>query len=262
MPPVTLPGLTMWLEEQGAGEPLLLLHGLGSSADDWEAVAPPLARRYHVLMPDFRGHGRSDKPPGAYGVALFAEDIAALCAALGIRRAHVVGISMGGMVALQLAVAHPALVASLTVINSTPHMVPSGWRIRLALAIRVAILALFGSAVLARMLTRRLFPKPEQVALRERVRARLAANDRDVYLRATRGLIGWTVRDRLPEIRCPVLVLASERDYTPVADKRAWAAQLPDARVEVIADSGHAAPGDQPAAVSAQLLRFLERTTS
>ena len=81
--------------------------------------------------------------------------------------------------------------------------------------------------------------------------------DPDAYLRATRGLIGWTVLDRLAEIRCPVLCLASDRDYTPLSQKRAYLSLLSDAKLVVISDSGHAAPMDQPAQVIAAMTSFL-----
>ena len=90
MPTIQLEQVSLYFEEHGAGPPLLLLHGLGSSGQDWELVLPQLAARHRVIVPDVRGHGRSDKPPGPYGIPLFAQDIAALCDRLGIRSAHVV----------------------------------------------------------------------------------------------------------------------------------------------------------------------------
>lgn len=76
----------------------------------------------------------------------------------------------------------------------------------------------------------KLFPNPQHAALRRQIEERLARNDRAVYLRAARGLSSWSVLDRLPEISCPVLVLASDRDYTPVKIKQAYAAQIADRR--------------------------------
>lgn len=257
MPTLRLADLDLYFEEAGQGEPVLLLHGLGSSGRDWELVAPRLAARHRVVVPDVRGHGRSDKPAGAYGVALFAKDIAALCERLGLAHVHVVGLSMGGMIAFELAVKRPDLVRSLVIVNSGPDMVPRTLSMSLALGMRVFVLKHFGSRCLAALIAPKLFPKPEQAALRRRVQEALGSNDQDVYLRATQGLIGWTVLPRVGEIRCPVLCLASDRDYTPVSTKRAYVRLLTNARLEEIKDSGHAAPMDQPEQVSASILRFL-----
>lgn len=259
MPTIQLAEISLYYEEQGAGSPILLLHGLGSSGKDWELVAPRLAARHRVVLPDVRGHGRSDKPAGAYGVPLFARDIAALCDRLGLASLHIVGLSMGGMIAFELAVTRPDLVRSLVIVNSGPDMVPRTLGFRAMLGIRLLLLQLLGPAALARTIARKLFPKPAQAELRRSIEERLAQNDRDVYMRATRGLIGWTVLDRLSEIACPVLVLASDHDYTPISAKELYVARLPDARLEVIKDSGHASPGDQPELVADAILRFLTR---
>lgn len=257
MATIQLDGVSFYFEEHGAGEPLLLLHGLGSSGQDWELVAPRLAAHYRVLVPDVRGHGRSDKPAGAYGVPLFARDIAALCDRLGLTAVHVVGLSMGGMIAFELAVRRPELVRSLVIVNSGPDMVPRTLQFRLALGTRVLLARLLGPRGMARILGPKLFPKPEQAELRRRLEERLGQNDPDVYLRATRGLIGWTVLDRLHKITCPVLALASDRDYTPPSVKAAYVARLKDARMELIRDSGHASPVDQPEQIGDAVLRFL-----
>ncbi len=236
---------------------MLLLHGLGSTGEEWELVVPELAARHRCIVPDVRGHGRSDKPPGAYGVPLFARDIAALCDQLGLTSLHVVGLSMGGMIAFQLAVNRPDLVRSMVIINSGPELVPRTWQAALAIAQRLAVVTLFGPRRFASMLGPRLFPRPEQAARRIAFEETVAANDRSAYRRATFGLIGWSVLDRLDEVVCPVLVLGSERDYTSVAAKQRYVDRLGDARLVEIADSGHLATLDQPARVAQETLRFL-----
>lgn len=253
MPTLELTELALHFEDSGAGPPVLLLHGLGSSGRDWNLVTPGLVAGHRLLVPDVRGHGRSGKPAGAYSIPLFARDIAALCDHLGLTALHVVGVSMGGMIGFQLAVDRPELVRSLVVINSGPDMVPRTARMWLALKLRVALLRLLGPAQLGRLLAKRLFPKPEQGELRQRFQASIGENDPDAYLRATQGLIGWTVLDRLAEVRCPVLCLASDHDYTPLSAKQAYVRLLKDAQLLQVNDSGHAAPVDQPAQVIAAI---------
>ncbi|AEI63879.1 alpha/beta fold hydrolase [Corallococcus macrosporus] len=257
MPLLQLEELSLYFEESGEGTPVLLLHGLGSSGLDWESVAPRLAARHRVILPDARGHGRSGKPPGAYGVPRFARDISGLCDALGLQGVHVVGLSMGGMMGFQLAVDRPELVRSLVIVNSGPELVAHTPRRKLELGLRLALLKLLGPAALAKVLAPRLFPKPEQEALRQRAREIFGANDPDAYLRATKGLVGWSVTRHLGRITCPVLVLASDRDYTPVSTKQAYVDLLPDARLQVLSDSGHASPHDQPEKVAEAVEAFL-----
>ncbi|QSQ19043.1 alpha/beta fold hydrolase [Pyxidicoccus parkwayensis] len=257
MPMLPLEGVSLYCDTAGDGTPVLLLHGLGSSGRDWELVKPRLAARHRVLIPDARGHGRSETPPGKYGVPLFARDIAALCDALSLRRVHVVGLSMGGMMGLQLAVDRPELVRSLVIINSGPEVKARTLRRKFDFALRLVVLWLLGPMRMAKILAPRLFPKPEQEDLRQRVLDTLGHNDPDAYRRATRGLLGWSVLERIKDVTCPVLVLHSERDYTPLAEKQAYVDLLPDARLQVLSDSGHAAPLDQPERLAEVVEAFL-----
>lgn len=240
----------------GTGEPVLLLHGLGSSSADWAPQIAELARDFRVIAVDLRGHGRSDKPAGPYSIAGFAADVAAVLARLGVGEAHVCGISLGGMVAFQLAVDHPALVRTLAIINSGPafpgHTL-KGW---LALQARLWIIRMKGLPALGPVIARRLFPKPEQEPLRTAFVEQFATNDRAAYESTLRAIGNFDVSDRLDGIRCPILVLAGDRDYTPLSAKEAYMPRLRDARLVVIRDSGHASPMDQPFEVNEALAEF------
>jgi pimeloyl-ACP methyl ester carboxylesterase len=119
----------VWLdyEARGAGEPLLMIHGLGYGKWGWSWNAPPLAERFHVVTFDNRGIGGSDAPAGPYTVAQLAADSVALLDALGIRRAHVIGTSLGGFIAQHMAVEYPERVDRLVLACTTcggPDMVP------------------------------------------------------------------------------------------------------------------------------------------
>jgi pimeloyl-ACP methyl ester carboxylesterase len=107
-------------ERHGAGEPLLLIHGLGYARWGWEPVVPALAERFDVVLFDNRGIGESDAPPGPYTVAEMAEDAVHVLDEAGIQRAHVVGTSLGGMVAQELALTHPERVDRLVLTCTTP----------------------------------------------------------------------------------------------------------------------------------------------
>ena len=107
-------------EERGSGEPLLLIQGLGYARWSWDPVVPGLAKRYRVLFFDNRGIGESDKPDGPYTARLMADDALQVLDEAGADRAHVLGASLGGMVAQELAAGSPARVAKLVLCCTTP----------------------------------------------------------------------------------------------------------------------------------------------
>lgn len=242
--------------DEGRGDPVVLLHGLGSSSLDWEGQLPALSGRYRVVAPDLRGCGRS-RHRGPFSVSGFAGDVAALLDAVG-EPAHVVGLSMGGMVALQLAVDRPDTVRTLTIVNSGPALVPTRWADHVRIAVRRGLARLAGPRGMARLLAPRLFPGPDQADARRTFAARMAANDRAAYIAIQDALIGWSVADRIAEIRAPVLVVAAEHDYTPPAAHRTWASRLPQAEVVVVAAARHALPVEAPERFNAVLLPFLD----
>jgi pimeloyl-ACP methyl ester carboxylesterase len=250
-------------EIAGSGAPILFLHGLGSCSEDWQEQIARFSNGYRAIACDLRGHGTSSKPRGPYSIEAFARDIAALLRELKAAPAHVVGLSLGGMVAFQLAVDAPELVRSLVIVNSGPAVPAETFKHRLPLYIRLVYAHTLGLRGMAEKMATRLFPKPEQVELRSAFVERLAANDKRCYLASLRAIFaGWSVVDRLPGIRCPVLVLASDQDYTPVSLKQAYAALLPDSRVVVVPDSRHALPLEKPDEFNEAVADFLAGVAS
>jgi len=257
MPTQRANGIDIHYETAGQGEPLLLLHGLGSRSEDWQLQVPVFAERYQVITADMRGHGRTAKPPGPYSVPMMAADVFGLLDALGSDAAHVVGLSMGGMIAFQMAVDRPERVRSLVIVNSGPALVAHTFSERLRVWQRLALARLSKPARTAQFLGPRLFPKPEQAELRAMFIAQWAQNDPRAYRAAMRALVGWSVLDRVSAIRCPTLVISGDRDYTPPAAKEGYTALIPTAQLVVIDDSGHATPIDQAERFNAVVLEFL-----
>lgn len=257
MPVLPIDGVEHYYELHGSGDPVVLIHGLGSSARDWEYQRDAFAASYRVLVYDVRGHGRSAKPPGPYGVPLFARDLSALLRALDIPRAHLVGISMGGMIALQLAADSPGQVRSLVVTNTGPDLVPRTTREHFQVWQRKTIQRLLGMRRLGQVLGGRMFPKDEQADLRRMFVEHWAANDPRAYRDTFNGLVGWSVIHRLGAIACPVLVIAADQDYTALSVKQDMVARLPNARLAVVADSRHATPVEHPDEFNRLVLEFL-----
>lgn len=262
MPTLQTNGINLNYHEQGQGEPHLFLHGLGSQGEDWGFQVPFFASSYRVITVDLRGHGASDKPAGPYSVAMMAEDVVGLLDALNVESAHIVGLSMGGMIAFQLVVDRPERVRSLVIVNSGPALVPRSFGEKLLVQQRLLLARLFGPSRTGKFLSKRLFPKPEQEALREQFVERWAMNDRDAYLAALQAIVGWSVMDRIGEIRCPVLIVSGDRDYTPMEAKREYMARIPGAEFFLVEDSGHATPIDQSDVFNRAVLKFLESGVS
>lgn len=261
MPKLTVNGIELYYQVNGQGDPIVFIHGLGSSGRDWEFQTNHFGNNYQVVVFDVRGHGQSEKPPGPYSIPLFAQDTASLIRKLGIAPAHVVGISMGGMIAFQLALDAPELVRSLVIVNSWPEMVVRTWQERLQIWQRALIVQLLGMRKMGEVLGGRLFPKEEQAAIREIFVERWAENDKRAYQKSMGALVGWSVSERIEQIACPVLVVAADQDYTPVESKAAYARRMPNTELVVIEDSRHATPAEHPLEFNRVLGVFLEKQT-
>lgn len=259
MPKRHIRDINLYYEITGEGQPLLFINGLGSSTRDWEKQVALFSKRYQVITFDVRGHGKSEKPPGPYSVQLFAADTAELIKSLDIDRAHVVGISMGGMIAFQLAINAPNLVKSLVIVNSGPEFVLRTFKERLGIFKRLLIVRLLGMRKMGMVLAKCLFPKPEHENLRRVLIERWAENDKQAYLNSLRAIVGWSVTDHLSTIKCPVLVIAADEDYTPVSFKEAYVAKIPHAELVIITDSRHLTPIERPDQFNEVLMTFLSK---
>jgi 3-oxoadipate enol-lactonase len=256
MPKLQSDNVNLYYEIHGTGQPLVFIHGLGSSTRDWESQVPEFSRSYKVITFDLRGHGQSDKPEGPYHIPMFAADLARLLQALGIGSAHVAGISLGGAVAFQFSLDYPATVKTLTIVNSAPTL-GDPEQARQEVERRVGIVQQHGMRAMGQALSQNLFPKPEHATLRETFVERWAENDPRAYIEATRSMLGWNVMDKLSSIHCPTLVIAADQDYSPVAVKEAYVKLMPTARLVVISDAHHATPIEQPQKFNAALAQFL-----
>ena len=259
MPDMVVNRHRLHFEQAGAGDALVFLHGLGSCGQDWLLQMQALSDGFRVIAPDLRGHGESDAPQGRVRVSDLAGDVTGLLDTLGVERAHLVGLSLGGCVAQQIALDCPARVRSLTLVNTFARFDLGEPRTAILVVLRLAVLGTLGLPTQARLVAARLFPKPEQAPLRQIAAQRIAANDPATYRRMLIAIQQFDVRDRLGEIGCPTLVIAGERDTTaPLRAKRFLAEHISGARLEIVADSGHATPVDQPDAFNELLSRFLE----
>ncbi|PEN08901.1 3-oxoadipate enol-lactone hydrolase [Longimonas halophila] len=239
--------------------PLVFVHGLGSSGRDWAPQVEALASDFRVLTCDLRGHGHTSTPEGPYSIAQMARDVAVWLRKIDAAPAHVVGLSMGGMVTYELLAHTPEVVRSGTIINSVPGVQLNGLGDYAFYWSRRGAVQALGMRRVGRLLARKLFIKADQQELRTQFIERWATNDKQAYLASIDGLVGWSVEDRLPAIQHPVLVLAADDDYTPASAKQQHAHAMPNAQLAVVADARHALPVERPDAVNALLRAFIER---
>src|SRR5579859_2975733 len=153
--------------ERGRGQPLLLIHGLGSSGADWALQAPALEDGFRLIVPDLPGSGHSERLPGGCSIERFADSLWALCDHLGARRINIAGFSLGGAVALEMALTRPERVRRLAMINSLATYRLDHWRKWLEAALTLTLIPLIGMRRASRLAARRLFPLPWQRTLRD-----------------------------------------------------------------------------------------------
>lgn len=249
-------------EIHGSHGPLvLMLHGLGSRGDDWVFQIEALQDEYRVLTLDLRGHGISPSAPGWPTLRDLAVDVAGLLQQMGERRAHVVGLSLGGGVALQIGVDFPDLVESLTIVNAAATLRVPFRRFPIAF-MRLALLLTGRRRRLGEWVAVGLFPRADQLQLREVAAERIAENTRPNYLKAINAILRFDLRKEVRLIEVPTLVVAGRLDRTvPLRSKVALAQAVPGARLEVIENSGHATPLDAPVEFNRILLEFISEPT-
>lgn len=238
--------------------PVVFLHGLGSSAADWTQQLPIFAQHYRVLTVDLRAHGRSSDPGDWFTIERLADDVAEWLAHLGESAAHVVGLSLGGCTALALALRHPGRLRSLTLVNAFARYQPTGRKGVLRQVKRTWLLLTAPMPKVAAFIASGLFPKPEQQHFREAAIASLGQNRKRTYFAAMRAISVFDVREQLPRLRVPTLIVAGEHDNTVAhTAQQLLHRAIPEARLLIARDSGHATPYDQSDWFNRTVLEFI-----
>jgi pimeloyl-ACP methyl ester carboxylesterase len=254
--------LHVW--ESGQGPPLVLIHGFAVSHLEYRKAIEALATRARVIALDLPGHGESDAPAGhGYTYESFAETVAAAMTALGVPRAMVVGHSMCGGVALQLAAAHPDRVARLVLCDAAcvPLALPLEGRIPLLPGIgRLLFRFLFGPRDLRRYFVRQVYADPAALdeELLEYYWRRLSERRESVHRALRTVAASGALAGLYGSVACPTLVLWGERDRIfPLEQGRALAGAIRGAQLEVLSGCGHSPPEEQPDRFVSAVLGFL-----
>jgi pimeloyl-ACP methyl ester carboxylesterase len=247
-------------KQLGQGEPLILLHGLFGSADNWFGVAPKLAERFHVFVPDLRNHGHSPHHP-EMDYPLMAADVENFFAAQGIKSAHVVGHSMGGKVAMQFAVDFPARVKKLVVVD----MAPRAYK-RAHDHIFEALLALdFEKFQTRSQMEEALAPKIPSLNLRRFLLKNLGRTDdgKFIWKMNLRGVaenyshLGEVLSPQNHFEKPALFIRGAKSNYINAADEVEIRRRFPAAEIKTIATANHWVHADAPEEFLRLVLDFL-----
>jgi 3-oxoadipate enol-lactonase len=251
---------TLYSKESAARARVVLVHSLAMDRTFWRPVAERLAPNASVLTYDCRGHGASSKPAGPVPVARHADDLAELMDHLRWPTALVAGASMGGCISLAFAIAHPARVSALGLIDTTAWYgaeAPKNWEQRADAALSSGL-----SSLMDFQLTRWFgdkFRTDHPDVVRESVDVFLR-NDVAAYAETCRMLGACDLRAGLPSIKAPTAVVVGEEDYaTPPAMAQALHASIAGSTLTVLKGARHLTPLERPADIAAALEVLLQR---
>lgn len=245
-------------EDTGSGDVLVFLHGLGSTKKDWDAQIPIFSKNYRTINVDLRGHGKSTIPEKDFGVHFMTQDIKELLEALKIKKATLIGFSMGGAIAFQFAVSYPKMIDKLVIVNSGPDFNNMGQIGEDLLKNRTIYLEENGLIPLAKEISFNMFPEDHQLTMRNDFEKRCKENTYHSYINSFTTLMDWGLGDTIKEIEAKTLIIASDMDYTPVSFKEAYLQNMQNATLKVIKNSRHGVVIDQPEAFNNVLNTFLK----
>jgi len=248
-------GVNLYWKRDGRDDApaLLLLNSIGTDMDLWDGVLPHLRDRFAVLRIDTRGHGASIAEPGDYALAMLADDVLAAADAAGFDRFAVAGVSLGGMIGMELALRAPERVEKLLPICTSATMDSASWNDRIA-KVRGE-----GMAAIADLAMGRFLSDAAEPAIYEAVRRQLLAMDAQGYAGCGAAIRDMDLADRIGAIACPTLIVTGTRDTsTPYAGHgEHLIARIPGA-AHVALEAAHLAPLEAPEALAGAITSFLE----
>ena len=252
-------GTKLYWEEHGSGEPILMIMGLSFTLDMWFRITPALSKRYRLILFDNRGVGRSDTPRGPYSMRQMADDAVAVMKAAGVSSAYVMGASMGGMIAQELALRYPERVRALllgctsggALGSKLPHFR------RLPIGIGSAKTHEEREWLFSPLIYADSTPK---VRIAEDIHVRLRYPQlRAGFLSQFAAILTWSSYRHLSAIQAPALVMHGDEDrLVPMENGLRVARRIPHAQFVKVPRAGHVLSTDQPEIVDDEVLRFLD----
>ncbi len=253
-------------EALGAGPTVVFLHGIGGNRTNWREQLAALAPEFRAVAWDARGYGDSEDYPGPLAFPDFAADLLRLLDHLGVAQAHVVGLSMGGRIALDFYEVQPARVASLVLCDTFP-----GYDASITKEQREKFIASRRKPLvedgreprdIAPLVAPTLLSRNATPAALQRLVDSMAILHKESYIKAIEAMTRYAPVARLTDVRVPTLVVCGDEDkLTPPAIAHDMVAKIPNARLALLERAGHLSNIEQPAAFNAVLLGFLRQQT-
>src|SRR3954447_19458368 len=260
MPLIEANGIQLHYELAGPDDaPVVAFsNSIGSTLEMWEAQVGALSGRYRCLTYDTRGHGRSPVVDREATIDDLADDLAGLLGALGIDKAHIVGLSLGGMTAQAFGVRHPQRTKSLVLMATAAQLGPPETWVERAKAVRARGMEAIADAVLARWFTPAF--AAEQPGVVASWRERFVATDPGGYAACCAAIRDMDLRERSAAIRAPTLIVAGADDpSTPPPLMEDIRARIPDAELVIIPRAAHLLAVERADLATAHLAAFLDR---
>ena len=256
----------LYYEEHGRGTPLVLAYGIGGNVGMWDVNVAGLAARHRLVLWEPRGHARSDSPadPARYSFGRWALDLKAVLDHLGLRRAHLGGLSLGAGIATRFALRFPSPVRSLVVTNSSSAAgLPLSWENVVMRARSIEITLTQGMDAMAEYAMQANPNVAERLALDPAAKAEFYAEYRQLapigYANSLRALLAMDhITGELGRLRMPVLLLGGDRDPS-LGPMRVMRRRIRGAKLVVLSPASHFANRDQPEAWNRAVLAFLAR---
>jgi len=254
MPFVRSQGADIYWKYEGKAEntPLVLLNSIGTDMDLWDAALPALRRRFSLLRVDTRGHGASDAPAGDYKLAMLARDVRATMDAAEIGTAVVAGVSLGGMIGMQLALDAPERLSGLALVCTSATMDRAAWTARVE---KVGEEGMAGIVDLA--MSRFLSPEfmQDRPELAASVRRGLLGMEAGGYSGCAAAIRDMDLANRLHSISVPTLVVSGERDTsTPFTGHGEHLVERIEGASHITLDAAHLAPLEAPDALASAII--------
>ncbi len=260
MPTVETNDITLNYEQEGTGEDVVFINGLTMDLNGWHLQVSDFARRFRLLRYDCRGQGRSDKPSGAYTHSIHARDLLGLLDALGIEKAHLVGLSNGGMIAIRFALEYPERVDRLVLVDTTCRITPL-LRLMLEAWIKVCraggVPLLFDVALPVLFSDRYVAENREQIALMKKLS--IERNEPEAVVRLAEGCMGFDASARVGEISRPTLIVHGEEDILiPPRHAHALHDAIAGSELHIVGGAAHVPIIEKPDEFNDVVIRFLE----
>jgi len=255
-------GINMRYELEGpeSAPVVTLSHSLATDLSMWDPQVAVLKSGYRVLRYDTRGHGSTDVPEGPYTLEQLAEDVKALLQTLGIPKTHLVGLSMGGMIAQVFALKYPGLLRSLVLCDTSSRIPQEAlpiWEERIELAQKQGMVPLV-EPTMERWFTASFRRKP--LPGLEKIRGMIRATPLKGYVGCSRAIMGLNLTERLREITLPTLIVVGEEDPgTPVIASQAIHKQIKGSELVILKSAAHLSNIEQQNAFNTAVLDFLKR---